>query len=320
MGRHPFGRSVLALSALFTGTCLLAAARDEGAAVSRPSLATQRAALVEPMLDTYCSRCHNDDDKVAGLSIADLKASDIANGLHTEAWEKILRRVAAGEMPPHSKKQPDAAMRADFVQWLDDGRAHYVAVHPDPGRATVRRLNRAEYANAVRDLLGIEADVSGALPPDNSGFGFDNIADVLSVSPTLMERYVAVAGKVARQATGLTPRREFVTSWQVAKDGSVMNSGIPAYNERASAELPLASRGGRAVRYSARYDGAYDIAVWLNSNTNNESDRQIEDRTSVRVPLKAGPHRIGVSLRRQTWPDETVQTLRNSTDYVPLPL
>lgn len=272
------------------------------------------------MLDTYCSRCHNDDDKVAGFSVADLKADDIGRGRNAEAWEKILRRVATHEMPPHSKKQPEPDMRADFVRWLDDGRAHYVAAQPDPGRLSVRRLNRTEYANAVHDLLGIEADIASALPADNSGFGFDNIADVLSVSPTLMERYVAVAGKVARAATGLTSKRDFVTTWQVAKDGSVMNTGIPAFNERASPDLPLASRGGVAVRYTARYDGAYEIAVWLNANTNNESDRLSEDRYSVRLPMKAGAHRIGVSLRRQTWPDETVQTLRNSTDYVPLPL
>lgn len=99
-----------------------------------------------------------------------------------------------------------------------------------------------------------------------------------------------------------------------------MNSDVPAFNERAAADLPLASRGGTAVRYTARYDGAYDITVWLDANTNNETDRQAEDRFSVRLPLKAGPHRIAVALRRQAWPAETVQTLRNSTDYVPLPL
>lgn len=272
------------------------------------------------MLDTYCSRCHNDIDKVAGLSVADLKADDLLSGRNAEAWEKILRRVASGEMPPHSKPQPDPELRDAFVGWIDAGRASFVTANPDPGRTVLRRLNREEYANAVRDLLGVEGNFAAALPADNSGFGFDNIADVLTVSPTLMERYVAVAGKVGRQATGLTSRRDFVTTWQVAKDGSVMNSGIPAYNERASADLPLASRGGIAVRYEARHAGKYDIAVWLNSNTNNESDRLVEDRFSTRVPLKPGPHRIAVSFRRQTWPDETVQTLRNDTSYVPLPI
>lgn len=281
--------------------------------------------MVEPMLDKFCSRCHNDFDHVAGLSVADLKASDLADGRNAEAWEKILRRMATGEMPPHSKPQPELAQRAAVVEWLDSARAQYVAAHPDPGRSAVRRLNRTEYANAVRDLLGVEADLARALPPDNSGFGFDNIADVLSVSPTLMERYVAVAGKVARMATGLVPTRPFVTTWQVPKDGSVMNGGVPAYNERAvdafgAGDLPLASRGGTAVRYVARADGLYDIVAWLNSNTNNETDRLVEDRYSLRVGLSAGEHRIGVSFRRQTWPDESVQFLRNNTDYVPLPL
>jgi len=307
-GRIPFGRGVLTLGALFTGTCLFAAAQQDDAAVTA-SLTRTRAEMIEPMLDKYCSRCHNDFDNVASLSVADLKADDIRSGKNAEAWEKILRRVAAGEMPPHSKAQPDPAMREEFVEWLDAGRAQYVATNPDPGRDTVRRLNRTEYANAVRDLLALDADFARELPADNSGFGFDNIADVLSVSPTLMERYVAVAGKVARMATGLTSQREFVTTWQVAKDGSLSNSGIPAYNERAGADLPLASRGGSTVRYQARYDGDYDIAVWLNSNTNNESDRQPEDRYSMRVPMKAGSHVVSLSFRRQTWPDEVIQTL-----------
>ncbi len=319
---------MLALSALVSGSCLYAAAEDPvtptavpaSGLASGPTLGEQRAALIEPMLEDYCSRCHNDFDHIAGLSVEGLKAGDVAEGRNAEAWEKILRRVAAGEMPPHSKKQPDPALRADFVSWLDEGRAQYASAHPDPGAAPVRRLNRREYANAVRDLLGVDGDFAAALPPDNSGFGFDNIADVLSVSPTLMERYVAVAGKAARLATGLVPRRDFVTTWQVAKDGSVMNTGIPAYNERAGADLPLGSRGGTAVRYTARWDGAYDVAVWLNSNTNNESDRLPEDRFALRVPMKAGVHWIAVSFRRQTWPDEVVQTVRNTTDYVPLPL
>ena len=321
--RVPIGRTTLLISALLTGTCLLAAAQRDGAAgtvASAQALAQSRAAMIEPLIEDNCSRCHNDFDNVAGLSVADLKADDLVTGRNAEAWEKILRRVADGEMPPHSRPQLDPAERAVFVDTLDAARAQWVAANPDPGRATVRRLNRAEYANAVRDLLGLDIDLARELPADNSGFGFDNIADVLSVSPTLMERYVAVAGKVSALATGLASRRTFTTTWQVAKDGSVMNSGIPAFNERAGADLPLASRGGTAVRYQARSDGDYDIAAWLNANTNNESDRLVEDKVSARVSLKAGPHQLALAFRRQTWSDETVQTLRNSTDYVPLPL
>ncbi|WP_243395552.1 DUF1592 domain-containing protein [Sphingomonas oleivorans] len=271
------------------------------------------------MLDEFCSRCHNDDDRVAGLSIDDLRGSDLLRGNHADEWEKILRRVSLGEMPPLNKPQPDPAMKAEFVQWLEHSLDTYAGAHPDPGRATIRRLNRVEYANAVRDLFALKVDVSRELPQDNSGYGFDNIADVLSVSPTLMDRYVAVAGKVGRMATGLTSRREFVTSYEVPKDGSVMNSGRPAYNERASDDLPLGSRGGGAFNYYARYDGIYEISGYLNANTNNETDRLKEDKVSVRVPLKSGAHVIGLSFRRQIAPVESVQTLRNTLDAVPLP-
>lgn len=272
------------------------------------------------MLDQYCSRCHNDIDRVGGLSIEDLRGADVRAGANGEAWEKIWRRTAQGEMPPRSKPQPDPAERAQFVAWLQTSLDDYAAAHPDPGRATIRRLNRVEYANAVRDLLALDVDFSRELPPDNSGYGFDNIADVLSVSPTLMDRYVAVAGKIGRMATGLGSRREFVTVYQVPKDGSVMNAGRPAYNERASDDLPLGSRGGGAFRYYAQVDGTYEIAGYLNANTNNETDRENEDRVSVRVPLKAGSHMIGLSFRRVIAPDESVQTLRNDLDKVPLPV
>jgi mono/diheme cytochrome c family protein len=271
------------------------------------------------LLDAYCSRCHNDDDKVAGLSMDDLRDVDLAHGVHVEEWEKILRRASLGEMPPLGKPQPDGPARAAFVQWLQSSLDGYATAHPDPGRATIRRLNRVEYANAVRDLLGLKVDVSAELPQDNSGYGFDNIADVLSVSPTLMDRYVAVAGKVGRMATGLTSKREFVTSYELPKDGSVMNSGRPAYNERASDDLPLGSRGGGVVNYYARYDAVYEISGWLNANTNNETDRLNDDKVSIRLPLKAGAHLIGLSFRRRLAPDETVQTLRNDLDKVPLP-
>ena len=271
------------------------------------------------LLDRYCASCHNDIDKVAGLSIDDLRAGDLGQGSHADAWEKVLRRTGLGEMPPRRKEQPDPAERARFVAWLCEARDHYAAAHPDPGRATIRRLNRAEYANAVRDLLALPVDFSRELPPDNSGYGFDNVADVLSVSPTLMERYVTVAGKIGRLATGLASARPLTTSYEVPKDGSIMNSGRPAYNERASEDLPLGSRGGGAFPYYARQDADYEIAGFLNANTNNETDRLKEDRVSVKVHLGAGAHVIGMSFPRQLAPDESLQTLRNTLDVVPLP-
>ncbi|MDO7840731.1 DUF1592 domain-containing protein [Sphingomonas immobilis] len=291
---------------------------DRGAAQA-PAAAPDPTRTASTMLDQYCSRCHNDQDQIGRFSIDDLRGDDALLGRHADEWEKILRRTSLGEMPPASKPQPDPAAKAMFVAWLRGALDSYAAAHPDPGRATIRRLNRVEYANAVRDLLALDVDFTRELPQDNSGYGFDNIADVLSVSPTLMDRYVAVAGKVSRMATGLSSSREAVTSYEVPKDGSVRNSGRPAYNERASDDLPLGSRGGGAFKYYARHDGIYEIAGWLNANTNNETDRQKEDRVGVRVPLKAGAHMIGLSFRRVLAPDETVQTLRNDTDKVPLP-
>lgn len=288
--------------------------RSQETAPARP------APNVAALFDAYCSSCHNDIDKVASFSMDDLKPGDVATGSHAQAWERILAKLDRQEMPPRSKDQPDPAARAALVSWLQGSLDAYARAHPDPGRATVRRLNRVEYANAVRDLLGLEVDVSRDLPQDNSGYGFDNIADVLSVSPTLVERYVLVAGRVARLATGLGAVRPFATTHDIPKDGSIMNSGRPSYNERMSERLPMGSRGGVAFDYYARASGTYEVAGWLNANTNNEADRMTEDRVSVRVPLKAGAHVIGLSFRKSIAPDESVLTLRNTTDMVPLPV
>lgn len=302
----------LALGVLVAGACIFARAT---AATEPPPATAPRPALI----DRYCRQCHNDAARVAGLSLDDLREGDLPRGAHLIAWEKVLRRTTLGEMPPRGQPQPAAADRAAFVAWVQSERDRYATAHPDPGPATLRRLNRVEYANAVRDLLALDVDFSRELPQDNSGYGFDNIADVLSVSPTLMDRYVAVAGKVARLATGLTSRRPSVTSYEPPRDGSVMNSGRPSYNERASDDLPLGSRGGGAFPYYARQDGEYEISGWLNANTNNETDRLVEDKVSVRVRLKAGPHVVGLSFRRRIAPDETVQTVRNDINKVPIP-
>ncbi|MEJ0099629.1 MAG: DUF1595 domain-containing protein [Pseudomonadota bacterium] len=172
----------------------------------------------------------------------------------------------------------------------------------------------------VRDLLHLDVDVASQLPGDDSGYGFDNIADVLSVSPTLLDRYLSVAGRLSRLAVGRGPDKPFTTTWQVPKDGSIKNQGIPSWDEHASDALPLDSRGGAAFHFYAPQDGTYEIAGWLNANTNNESDRLRDNRMSLRVPLRAGPHSIGITFRRQLALDETVQTLHNDIDYVVMPV
>ena len=282
MTRPKAERWVLAIGAVALIVSATAQA-DRGAAPT--AIPAQQADGSPVLFDKHCASCHNDIDKTAGLSLDDLKMTDVASDENNPVWEKVLRRVSLGEMPPQSKPQPDSAERAQFTGWLQASLDAHAAAHPDPGRAAVRRLNRVEYANAVRDLLALPVDFSKQLPQDNSGYGFDNIADVLSVSPTLMDRYVVVAGKIARMATGLTSAHQATTIYVTPKDGSVMNSGRPAYNERASDDLPLGSRGGGAFAYHAAYDADYQIDAYLNANTNNETDRQKEDRVGVRVPL-----------------------------------
>jgi mono/diheme cytochrome c family protein len=241
------------------------------------------AADARHLLDSYCDRCHNDLRMSGNWSLSMVDPEEVARGENLEAWEKIFRMTRERAMPPPDRDQPTSDERAAFTAWLQTTLDGYAAANPDPGRTTLRRLNRAEYANAVRDLLAIEVDVADSLPADDSGYGFDNIADVLSVSSTLMDRYFAVAGRVSRLAVGQGPATPVLTSHQVPKDGS------------------------------------YDISGWLNANTNNEVDRLEENHYTQRVALTAGPHMIGMSFRKRLMLDETVQTLRNDTDIVPLP-
>jgi hypothetical protein len=284
-----------------------------GARADTPLVAAQT------FLDKHCARCHNDERMSGNWSLSDVDISDIAQGKGQKDWEAILRVTERREMPPASRPQPEAYELASFTGWLQGSLDAYAAAHPNPGRATLRRLNRTEYNNAVRDLLDLDVNIAEALPTDDTGYGFDNIADVLSVSPTLMDRYFAVAGKVSRLAVGTGPTLPYTTTYQLPKDGSILNQGVPSVDERMSNDLPLDSRGGGAFEYYAPYDGSYEISAYLNANTNNEVDRLEDNRVSLRVPLSAGPHTVGMSFRKQLALDEQVQILRNNTEEVPLP-
>ena len=271
-------------------------------------------------LDNYCSRCHNDDRMSGNWSLSMVDMQQLERGEALTEWENILRVTERGEMPPPNRPQPSREELNGFLTWLEGSLDGYAAAHPNPGRATLRRLNRTEYSNAVRDLLALDIDIREDLPTDDTGYGFDNIADVLSVSPTLMDRYLSVAGKVSALAVGIAPEQAYVTTYTLPKDGSILNQGIPSYDWRMSNELPLNSRGGGAFNYYAPYDGTYEISGYLNSNTNNEVDRLEDNRYATTVSLTAGPHSIGMSFRKSLKLDERVQVLRNSTDLVPLPV
>jgi mono/diheme cytochrome c family protein len=256
------------------------------------------------MLMQYCTACHNDKLKTAGMSVVPLDANNLP--ANQDTWEKILKRLSLGEMPPKGMPRPPKEQITQFTSWLAKSLDDQAAAHPDPGHATVRRMNHTEYANAVRDLLGLDVDFSKELPVDDTGYGFDNIADVLTVSPTLMDRYINVAGKIGRLATGEASQKPITTDYKVPKDLFVNGFGVAAYNERASDDLPLDSRGGGSFKYYAPYDATYTIQVFLNANTSEEGEIDIHNRFEVKVPLKAGLRTIGASFPKNLALDEHV--------------
>src|SRR6516165_8779034 len=140
----------------------------------------------------YCVSCHNDRAKTGGLSFEKLDFSNI--GANADIWEKAVRKLRVGMMPPQGAAQPDPATRHSLVSWLTTELDRSAAAHPNAGHPLLRRLNRVEYGNAIRDLLDLEVDPAALLPPDDAAYGFDNIGDVLGVSPVLLHRYMGAAG------------------------------------------------------------------------------------------------------------------------------
>ncbi len=205
------------------------------------------------LLDQYCVTCHNARAKTAGLMLDESDLSNLPAG--AEVWEKVIRKLRGDAMPPPGLPRPDKAARDGFVSWLETSLDRAAAAHPDPGRTAVHRLNRAEYANAIRDLLALEIDGASLLPPDDSGYGFDNNADVLSVSPMLAERYLSAARKISRIAVGDPTLRPATETFAVNK--------LLKQDDRLSEDLPFDSRGGLAVHYFFPVDADYFVKIYL---------------------------------------------------------
>ena len=152
--------------------------RFESAAARAPApLASPERALV----DKYCVTCHNQRAKTGGLALDTIDLGHPAEG--AEVWEKVIRKVRGGLMPPVGMPRPEKTALAGFASYLETAIDNGAAAHPKPGRPVLHRLNRSEYGNAIRDLLALDVDVTSLLPPDDEAYGFDNIADVLGVSP-----------------------------------------------------------------------------------------------------------------------------------------
>jgi hypothetical protein len=195
------------------------------------------------MLDRYCVECHNDAEFTADLSLQGRGPENVLED--PEVWEEVLRKLKIHAMPPREQPQPDRAQSDLFVQALE---TTLDSTKPYAGETKVHRLNRAEYANAIRDLLGVEADISSLLPSDGGDFGFDNIAGLLNTSPLLLERYLTVALRVSDMAIG-NPEAPVASSAYRVPFGLTQDKHLDG--------LPLGTRGGTRVRHNFPADGEY---------------------------------------------------------------
>ncbi len=248
----------------FAGVALLTACSDAPA----PDAAA-RATVVE-----FCIDCHNDVEQVGNLT---LESRDL-HAVATDAavWEKAVRKLRGGMMPPADGPPLDPARRELLAAWLEDELDAAAAAHPNPGRTVpFHRLNRSEYHNAIRDLLALDVDVADRLPADDSSYGFDNIAGVLKVSPTLLERYLSAADEISRMAVGLPAPFETIDYFRVPDDRS-QEARLPG--------MPFGTRGGTRIDYVFPVDGEYTIALDLARNLNES------------VPLYAEAQHLEVSI------------------------
>ena len=289
-----FRGATITLAFVLAPWTLLGAA--SGKAVPTPSSPGSPADF-RPVVDRYCVTCHNERLKTGGLA---LDTADLTNVLAgTDVWEKVVRKLRAGAMPPTGMPRPDAAtldaFAASLVSRLD-------AADPNPGRPTLRRLNRTEYANAVRDLLGLDVDPALLLPPDNSSSGFDNNSDVLGVSPLLLEAYLSAAHKVSALAVG---------DMETGPNTSTYRSAPDLTQTKHLEGLPLGTRGGLAVHHTFPLDGEYVISVKLLETTLGEI-RGLEYPNTVEILVDGGR----VHTAHVGGDDDFVNSTINTTDVL----
>jgi len=266
-------------------------------------VADQRAAAAHwDTIRSYCSDCHNAAELAGGLSFDGLRGDPIAS--HPEVWEHAIRKLEAGLMPPPDQPRPDAERIAGTLAYLTGSLDAAAEQNPHPGAPVLHRLNRVEYANAVRDLLDLPIDATALLPGDDSSAGFDNIASALSVSPALMQAYVSAAAKISRLAIGDPTTSSGITTYtvprDVAQDGHVEG-------------LPLGTRGGLLVEHAFPLDAEYEIVVRragsgfglpavgaaesAEISLNGERLALLEgNANSARVKVPAGPQKLGVAM------------------------
>jgi len=268
-------------------------------------------------LDQYCVSCHNEKLRTANLA---LDAIDVSNpAAHADVWEKVIRKVRTGAMPPSGRPQPTRAAAAALTSSLATAIDRVAALNPNPGSTdAIHRLNRAEYRNAVRDLVALDIDVTSMLPADDMSYGFDNIAGVLKVTPSLLDRYMAAARQISRVAVGNPSIPATAETFRLRADLS---------QDESFDFLPLGTRGGAAIPYTFPLDADYIVKVeplgggadthqlevtidgerarlitlnprsGLGQGQGYDSEGQAQE---VRVPVSAGPHTVGVTFVRRS--------------------
>ena len=269
----------------------------------------------QSFLSDNCVECHNSTDTSAAALYAGLFFDEIdvmTVSQDPETWEKVVRKLRTGMMPPATQPRPDAEQQEQFATYLESSLEQFAALDPNPGRPALHRVNRTEYANAIGDLLALEIDATALLPSDDSSFGFDNIAGSLGISPVLLERYVAAAGKISRLAVGdagMPSRQEkYVVRGDLTQTAHIDG-------------LPFGTRGGMLIEHFFPVDAEYVIRADLVARggrmfgSNNSKSEQIEvtldgDRIAlydlaeydavegvqIRMYVAAGPHEIGAAF------------------------
>ena len=310
----PRSVSVIFFASLAIATAPLPAAAQPAA----PAATSYRS-----VLDTYCVACHNQRLLTGNLSLDEASVDVRSIAKDAAAWEKVLHKLETGAMPPPGHPRPDAPTYRAFAAWLEGELDAAAAAAPNPGRPTAHRLNRTEYANAIRDLLALDLDVRALLPTDDLSFGFDNNADILGLSPGLLERYMSAARKITRVAVGDPSIRPTLETFKV--------SPLVVQDDRMDDDLPFGSRGGLAFRHYFPLDGEYTLRLRLQRDNiytirglgvPEQIDVRIDgvhvaeftvggpaalkNRTeadadlTVRLPLRAGQRRVSVSFRKKT--------------------
>jgi mono/diheme cytochrome c family protein len=225
--------------------------------VAPPSLSerqdpSQDSAIVRAAFDRYCVTCHNQRTKTGGLA---LDVLDVTRApADAETWEKVIQRLRLRNMPPMGAPRPDDPTYEMVAATLETRLDRAAAARPDPGRPVLHRLNRTEYANAIHDILGLEVDVTSLLPPDDSAFGFDNVADVLGSSPTLLQSYLTAARRISALAVGDPRGGPAARTYSVRQDLS---------QDQHLEGMPLGTLGGVLAKHVFPVDGEYDIQVRL---------------------------------------------------------